>query len=90
MASFVTIAIALFVAYCVLFGAFFAISFTIRREDSLGTLTGRAPSWVCQSARHIAGWHRSRWDPAGPHAPRLPSPARASSASVEGPGGLRA
>ena len=71
MASLVTIAIALFIAYGVLFGAFFVISFTIRREDSLGTVTGRAPSRARQSARHIAGWHRFRWDLAGPHTPAI-------------------
>ena len=42
MASLVTIAIALSVAYGVLFGAFLAISCAIRREDKVGTLTGHA------------------------------------------------
>jgi hypothetical protein len=61
MASLVTIAIALSVAYGVLFGAFLAISFAIRREDNIGTLTGHAPSRACRSARIMTGWHRSRW-----------------------------
>jgi hypothetical protein len=68
MASFVSIAIALFAAYGVLFGAFFAISFAIRREDRHGTVTGRPPSRACESARHIAGWHRVRWGQTGPRA----------------------
>ena len=66
MASLVTIAIASSVAFGVLFGAFFAISFAIRREDKVGTLTGQAPSKACQSARHVAGFHRLRWDTLGP------------------------
>jgi len=66
MASIVTIAIASAVAFGVLFGAFLAISFAIRREDKIGTLTGRAPSRACQSARHVAGFHRLRWDTLGP------------------------
>ena len=66
MASLVTIAIASSVAFGVLFGAFLAISFAIRREDRVGTLTGRAPSRACQSARQVAGFHRLRWDSLGP------------------------
>jgi hypothetical protein len=61
MASLVTIAIALSAVSGVLFGAFVTISFAIRREDNVGTLTGRAPSRVCQGARLMTGWHRSRW-----------------------------
>ncbi len=61
MASLVPFAIALSVASGVLFGAFLAISFAIRREDKVGTLTGRAPSRACQSARSMTGWHRARW-----------------------------
>lgn len=61
MASLVTIAIALSVAYGVLFGAFLVISFAIRREDSTGSLTGQAPNRTCRSARHMTGWHRGRW-----------------------------
>ena len=61
MASLVTIAIALSVAYGIMFGAFFAISLAIRHEDKIGTLTGRAPSRACQSARALTGWHRARW-----------------------------
>lgn len=61
MSSLVAIAIALFVAYAVLFGAFLAISFAIRREDGSGSLTGRAPNRTCQSARFMTGWHGSHW-----------------------------
>jgi hypothetical protein len=71
VASFIPIAIALFAAYGVLFGVFFVISFAIRREDRRGTVIGRAPSLACQSARHIAGWHRLRWDQSGPRATAL-------------------
>src|SRR5215471_15339607 len=45
----------------ILFGAFLAISFAIRREDKVGTLTGRAPSRACRSARYLTQWHRIRW-----------------------------
>jgi hypothetical protein len=69
MASLVTIAIALFAAYGALLVGFFLISRAIRREDKAGTLTGRAPTWVCWSARHMAGGHRVRWDHARPRAP---------------------
>jgi hypothetical protein len=65
MTSLVTIAIALSVAYGVLFGAFLAISFAIRREDSVGSLTGQAPSRACRSARFMTGWHRARWESIG-------------------------
>lgn len=58
------------VAFGVLFGAFFAVSFAIRKEDKIGTLTGRAPSRACQSARLLTQWHRVRWDSEGPR-PRL-------------------
>lgn len=57
-------------AFGVLFGAFLAISFAIRREDATGTLTGRAPSRACQSARSLTQWHRVRWESEGPR-PRL-------------------
>lgn len=57
MASLVLFAIVA-VAYGVVFGAFFAISFAIRREDRVGTLVGRAPSGTCKSARYVAGFHR--------------------------------
>ncbi len=43
-----------------LFGAFFAISFAIRKEDVTGTLTGHAPSRACWSARLLTQWHRGR------------------------------
>ena len=66
MTSLVMIAISLSVAYVDLFGAFFALSFAIRREDHRGTLRGRAPSLVCRSARYFTGWHRLRWDQYGP------------------------
>ncbi len=49
-------------AFGILFGAFFAISFAIRREDVTGTLTGRAPSRACRSARFVTQWHRVRWE----------------------------
>jgi hypothetical protein len=58
------------VAFSVLFGAFFAISLAIRREDKTGTLTGHAPNRACQSARHLTQWHRIRWESDGPR-PRL-------------------
>lgn len=61
MATLLTFVIALAAAYGVLFGAFLAISFAIRREDKVGTLTGRAPSRTCQSARSMTGWHRTHW-----------------------------
>jgi hypothetical protein len=66
MASIVWIAIGIAAAYGALFGAFLAISFAIRREDKVGTLAGRAPSRACQRARHVAGFHRLRWDSFGP------------------------
>ena len=66
MASLAMIAISLSVAYGVLFGAFIVLSRAIRREDHDGTLTGRAPSLVCRSARSFTGWHRLRWDQYGP------------------------
>jgi len=69
MASLVTIAIALSAAYVVLLVGLYLISRAIRREDKKGTLTGRAPSWVCWSARHMAGWHRVDWDRARPRTP---------------------
>ena len=71
MASFVIIAIALSAVCTLLFGAFLTISFTIHREDRMSTVTGHAPSWVCRGARHVAGWHRLRWDQAGARTPVL-------------------
>jgi hypothetical protein len=61
MATLVTIALALALAYGVLFGAFIMICSAIRHEDRVGTLVGRAPSRTAQSARFMTGWHRSRW-----------------------------
>lgn len=61
MAYLVTFVIALSVLCGVLVGAFLAISFAIRKEDKVGTLTGRAPSRACQRARHMTGWHRAHW-----------------------------
>jgi hypothetical protein len=66
MAGFVAFAIALSVTCGGLFVAFLVISFTIRREDNRGSLTIPAPSRACQSARHVAGFHRLRWDSFGP------------------------
>jgi hypothetical protein len=60
VASIVWIAIGTAVAYGAVFGSFLAISFAIRREDKVGTLTGRAPSRACRSARQVAGFHRLR------------------------------
>ena len=48
-------------AFGILFGAFLAIAFAIRREDVTGTLTGHAPSRACRSARFLTQWHRVRW-----------------------------
>jgi len=48
-----------------LFGAFFPISFAIRKEDVTGTLTGHAPSRACRSARLPTQWHRVRWESEG-------------------------
>jgi hypothetical protein len=45
-----------------LFGAFFAISFAIRKEDVTGTLTGHAPGHAWRSARLLTQWHRVRWE----------------------------
>lgn len=56
MASIMWITIGITVAYGIVFGAFLAISFAIRREDKVGTLAGRAPNRACQSARHVAGF----------------------------------
>jgi hypothetical protein len=61
MATLVTIALGLALAYGVLFGAFLVICHAIRREDGSGTLNGGAPSWTAQSVRSMTGWHRSRW-----------------------------
>ncbi|MGH3168865.1 MAG: hypothetical protein ACRDN0_23650 [Trebonia sp.] len=66
MAEFMTFAIALAITAGVLFGAFLAISFTIRREDKRGSLTIPAPSRACRNARHVAGFHRLRWESFGP------------------------
>lgn len=71
MTSLVTIAIALSAAYGVLFGAFLAISFAIRREDGVGSLAGQAPSRACRSARLMTGWHRSRWESIRPSSRRM-------------------
>lgn len=49
-------------AFGVLFGAFFAISYAIRKEDVTGTLTGYAPSHAARSARLLTQWHRVRWE----------------------------
>lgn len=49
-------------AFGVLFGAFFAISYAIRKEDVTGTLTGYAPSFAARSARLLTQWHRIRWE----------------------------
>jgi hypothetical protein len=65
MADIVWIIIGITVAFGALSGALLAISFAIRREDKVGTLTGRAPSRACRSARHVAGFHRLRWDSFG-------------------------
>jgi len=61
VATFVLIAIAVFAACLILFAGFIVISLAIRKEDSSGTITGRAPSLWCRSARHMAGWHRTDW-----------------------------
>jgi hypothetical protein len=61
VAVFVVIAIALAVAVAVLFGALVVISLAIRKEDRLGTLAGRAPNRICRGARHMTGWHWTRW-----------------------------
>lgn len=66
MAEFITLAIALAVTCGALFGAFLAISFAIRREDNRGSLTIAAPTRACRNARHVAGFHRLRWDTFGP------------------------
>lgn len=66
MAEFITFAIALAGAGGVLLGVFLAISFAIRREDSRGSLTIPAPTRSCRNARHVAGFHRLRWEQQGP------------------------
>lgn len=66
MAEFITFAIALTITAGVLFGAFLAICFMIRREDKRGSLTIPAPSRACRNARHVAGFHRLRWESFGP------------------------
>jgi hypothetical protein len=71
MASFVVIAIATSAAFGILFGAFFRICYIINREDRHGTVVGSAPTRACMSARHIAGWHRLRWDTTGPRRPAI-------------------
>ena len=74
MAGFITTLIAFgagtAAAFGILFGAFFVISFAIRREDVTGTLTGHAPSRACRGARLLTQWHRVRWESEGPR-PRL-------------------
>lgn len=66
MASLVTFTFVLLIACGVLLGAFLAISFAIRREDKRGSLTIQAPTRACRSARHVAGFHRLRWESFGP------------------------
>jgi hypothetical protein len=66
MAVLVLIAIALFSAYGVLLVGFVLISRAIRREDNDHTLAGRAPNWVCWSARHMVGFHLVRWESTSP------------------------
>jgi hypothetical protein len=68
MADLITFAIAFAVTCGVLFGAFLAVSLTIRREDRRGSLTIPAPSRACRNARHVTGFHRLRWDTFGPGA----------------------
>lgn len=63
MASVLGVAIALSVAYSVLFGVLLIISRAICSEDSLGTLDGSAPSMTCRSVRRVIGYHRVRWTP---------------------------
>jgi hypothetical protein len=63
VASLVTFAIFLSVAYGVLFGAFFAISWAIRSEDKRGPLGATAPSMTSRGARYVTGLHRVRWSP---------------------------
>jgi hypothetical protein len=71
MAGLVTFALALTVTSGILIGAFLAVSFAIRREDRRGSLTIAAPSRACQSARHVTGFHRLRWDQFGPRSGAL-------------------
>lgn len=71
MTSLITIAIILSVVSGVLFGAFLAISFAIKREDGVGSLTDQAPSRACRSARFMTGWHRARWESVGPSHGRM-------------------
>jgi hypothetical protein len=71
MISLITIAIILLVVCGALFGAFLAISFAIRREDGVGSLTGQAPSRACRSARFMTGLHCIRWESAGPSRRRM-------------------
>lgn len=66
MAEFITFAIALAITCGVLFGAFLAISFAIRREDNRGSLATPAPTRACRNARHVTGFHRLRWERYGP------------------------
>lgn len=49
-------------AFGILFGGIFAVSWSIRREDKHGRLTGRAPNWSCEGARRVTGMHAARWD----------------------------
>lgn len=71
MAGFVVLAIVLTAASGILMGAFLAISFAIRREDNRGSLTIAAPTRACQSARHVTGFHRLRWEQLGPRSGAL-------------------
>jgi hypothetical protein len=58
MASLLIITIALVVSLGILFGAFLAISFTIRREDRARTLSWDAPDRTAQSVRALTGYTR--------------------------------
>ncbi len=70
MASFIAIAVATFATFAIMSGVFLRICYVIKREDRHGTLAGSAPSRACMSARHIAGWHRFRWE-TGPRRPAI-------------------
>jgi ABC-type arginine/histidine transport system permease subunit len=57
MASLVVIALAI-TTTGVVFGAFIAISFTIRREDRARTLSWDAPDRTAQNVRTLTGYTR--------------------------------
>jgi hypothetical protein len=62
MASLIIIALVT-VAFGVMFGAFLAISFAIRRDDRIrGSLRFGAPSHSTKAARSLVGMSSSRWD----------------------------